>query len=136
MLKWIEALESGNYQQIQGHLRMPKEENGTPARYCCLGVACEVAIKEGAYKAEPFGAVGYINDKGDDHYGTLPKEVVEWLGVLNENPPILIPSKYRLDGRQALYEMPGSTQASCVLVNDRGYTFQQIAKMLRETYLV
>lgn len=36
--KWIEALESGNYQQTKGMLRLSDSEFTS---FCCLGVACE-----------------------------------------------------------------------------------------------
>jgi len=38
---WIEALRSGLYEQGTGFLRDINDN------YCCLGVACEVAIKNG-----------------------------------------------------------------------------------------
>ncbi len=41
-LKWAEALESGKYTQGSGHLhQIPIQDQR--ARYCCLGVLCEVA---------------------------------------------------------------------------------------------
>lgn len=35
--KWIEALESGRYQQGKFHLKRPNENS-----YCCMGVYCDV----------------------------------------------------------------------------------------------
>jgi hypothetical protein len=39
--KWVEALRSGKYQQTR-YLISRKD-----GKYCCLGVACELAIAEG-----------------------------------------------------------------------------------------
>lgn len=36
--QWVEALESGEYQQGKGFLGTP----GDPNRYCCLGVLCTI----------------------------------------------------------------------------------------------
>lgn len=58
---WVEALRSGEYQQGVGRLAMG-------GRHCCLGVACEVAIKEG------------IIDRYDPEAFGLPIPVAEWLG--------------------------------------------------------
>jgi hypothetical protein len=37
--KWVDALRSGKYPQGQRHLRTA----GAEAKFCCLGVLCEVA---------------------------------------------------------------------------------------------
>ena len=40
---WLKALESGEYKQGQGALKLITDHaNLSKARYCCLGVACEV----------------------------------------------------------------------------------------------
>lgn len=48
MAKWAEALESGEYEQGRNHLAIIGEDTESGKTfYCCLGVACEVAIKNG-----------------------------------------------------------------------------------------
>jgi hypothetical protein len=42
---WVAALRSGEYEQGKNHLAV-RQADGTFA-FCCLGVACEVAIKNG-----------------------------------------------------------------------------------------
>lgn len=37
--KWLKALRSGKYKQGNGNLKTGKGKN---ARYCCLGVACDI----------------------------------------------------------------------------------------------
>lgn len=45
---WVKALESGKYQQTQGMLR-EIHDDGTSS-YCCLGVLCDLAEKDGGPK--------------------------------------------------------------------------------------
>jgi hypothetical protein len=71
---WIEALRSGAYRQTRLALR---DNEG----FCCLGVACEVAIEAGLP----------LKRAGDDGYSSLdgqiiqraflPRAVMEWLGL-------------------------------------------------------
>lgn len=51
--KWIAALESGEYKQGQNVLR---SDDGF---YCCLGVLCELAVKEGVIKPWDEGSGSY-----------------------------------------------------------------------------
>ena len=42
--KWVTALRSGEYKQGREYLKTLSGEN---TYYCCLGVLCELALKEG-----------------------------------------------------------------------------------------
>lgn len=55
-LKWIEALESGEYKQGKGQLRDGDQ-------YCCLGVACDVYDKA----TDQSGESGWINKPMGPH---------------------------------------------------------------------
>lgn len=72
---WVTALRSGKYQQGQGALL----RNG---KYCCLGVACEVAIAHGV-------PISRVLRGGDTLFGgageQLPGIVRDWLGLVNMN---------------------------------------------------
>jgi len=42
--RWADTLESGEFPQTRGRLhRSAPTEDGVPAGYCCIGVACVVA---------------------------------------------------------------------------------------------
>jgi hypothetical protein len=43
--RWVDALRSGEFEQTQGQLGKVGQDG--VKRYCCLGVACEVAAQEG-----------------------------------------------------------------------------------------
>ena len=57
--KWIEALESGNYQQVQDTLK-GKNLDGDVG-FCCLGVYCDIVGKE-------MPDEGYDKDANGDPY--------------------------------------------------------------------
>lgn len=115
---WTAALRSGEYEQGTSGLRV---ENA----HCCLGVLCEVAVREGVI--ERFGP----NVAGDYSYGTgrqigdsrtadLPREVVRWAG-LKEADPIIKPEV--LDN--------GQTCGSLIVLNDVGKApFSTIADVI------
>jgi hypothetical protein len=82
--KWVAALRSGKYKQGRKFLRYKDE-------YCCLGVACELAITDGlpvvrtnvptsersggTINGGRMDVVGY-----DGKVGILPNSVRTWLG--------------------------------------------------------
>lgn len=65
--KWVAALRSEEFTQATGGLR--RELDKGAVGYCCLGVACEVAVREGAVPTY------------DGDCLVLPDEVTEWLGL-------------------------------------------------------
>lgn len=73
MQKWVAALRSGEYKQTDSVLSQK-------GRYCCLGVLCELAVKDGVIPPA-------TTSDGLAHYGELsayvlpPHEVREWAGV-------------------------------------------------------
>lgn len=80
---WVKALRSGKYKQGRGALRNTNNE------FCCLGVLCDVARKEGVIgrpkkmKDEGLYAYGPIGNSG-----VLPTVVKEWAGLTGVNPYI------------------------------------------------
>lgn len=75
--KWVEALRSGAYEQ--GFYAL-KTEGG---KYCCLGVACEVAVHEGVIEPGA-GRPGWIDTYYDGQASVLPESVRHWLGLADE----------------------------------------------------
>jgi hypothetical protein len=124
MQLWVQALESGQYKQGQNSLARetkastwykPWTWSDTKTRYCCLGVACEVARQNGVNlpKTTRYETVRY----GKYATMTLPAEVVQWLDVASSDP----------------YVAPGT---SAVAANDElRWSFAKIAAELRKMYL-
>lgn len=106
--KWITALESGEFEQGKGSLA----DNG---RYCCLGVLCELAAREGAVQRFSLGARGAAYG-ALKLTGVLPTEVEEWAGL----PASCHGAPYIMD-------------MSITDWNDhKGKTFNELAIMIKE----
>ena len=108
---WVQALRSGKYPQTTGRLHDNKG-------FCCLGVLCDVAIKNGlpvqvAKSLRPGGLTVFLYD---DVVGSLPESVQEWAGVKGENPCI----DYAIT----------CTQAN----DDAELSFAQIADLVEKNY--
>lgn len=110
---WVEALRSGMYDQ-------GKEALNHEQCFCCLGVLCEVAIKDGLQleKANELsegkltGAVVY-----DGAYCTLPSSVMEWAGI-----------------RDQYGKFNAKKMKSLVRLNDNGMSFDGIADVIEKNY--
>lgn len=81
-----DALRSGEYQQ--GHGCLAKQYEGDDWQYCCLGVACEVFLKNGGeLEVESNTYTSFINERAyqkKQYNGTrisLPSPVQEWLQI-------------------------------------------------------
>lgn len=106
--KWLEALRSGEYAQCDGGL----SEDGA---FCCLGVLCELALKEGIVNRT-------VTDNGDTLYDEegafLPEAVREWSGLKHLSPHVV-----RVDK-----ELGRDTSLVCM--NDEGTSFADIADVI------
>ena len=84
--KWIEALNSGNYEQGTGALHNDRD------MYCCLGVLCELARQEGIVqilaekKVDPSLAYASVEESTDFSRINLPDVVREWSGFPARDP--------------------------------------------------
>lgn len=112
-LEWARRLESGKYPQGKNGLNVD-------GRYCCLGVACEMAVEagvipEGAYT---FGYTGY--GVGDDfNTAILPIAVREWL---------------EMDSSHGYIGGGDYTGCELTVFNDNGTSFPELATIIRENW--
>lgn len=123
---WVDALRSGDYHQTSGKLR------STDDRYCCLGVLCDVARKDGVkMKIELFDYSGSTTGIAYDGYSTFPPPaVINWLG--HEGPSIYVPWPEELSDPKPSHR----DVISVVSLNDRyGWDFHQIADAVEAHYL-
>jgi hypothetical protein len=86
---WRDALLSGDYPQGQGYLRIERcVSDQDPTRewkYCCLGVATDVALKNG------LTSFGFVDERGAQNpagNSVLWPEVAEWYGFESSNPEV------------------------------------------------
>jgi hypothetical protein len=118
LLKWADALESGQYEQ--GHNYLTQDRLGKGVLDCCLGVACKVAMLNGiTLKTQELQREGRDGTFKVTQYETqtwhLPNEVLKWLEI----------------GQNQEIEING-IRARLIIHNDeRHASFQQIAQGIR-----
>lgn len=105
--KWIKALRSDKYKQIQGSLA---DGEGC---YCVLGLACEVSdvgewLDHGTYGKEEDAGINF-----------LPRCVMNYYGLTEKNPNIIYKGK----------PMPLS------YLNDSNVLFKDLADLMENQYL-
>ena len=109
---WLDALRSGDYEQGTDALHRS-------GRFCCLGVLCELAHREGVverYGGTRSGEEYRYGRSGET--GTLPPEVREWAGLDRRNPRVVPP------GGWDTWTLAG--------LNDDGASFDEIADVIEE----
>ena len=106
--KWVDALESGRFKQGKGVLHR------TDGTWCCLGVACALAIEDGVPVAT-WASDDHV--KYDGRGGSLPRTVQRWLGLTSDY------------GR---YGGSNGSRWSLASSNDRGADFTEIAQLIRQ----
>lgn len=136
----VAALRSGKFKQGKSALNRlthpdHDETKKRVRKFCCLGVACEVSIKDGLklergidldrqYETNPgenYQEVGY-KKPGDTHLdGTfLPNVVTKWYGFDSDDPVL---------------ETDTGRYSASTLNDVRGGNFDQIADAFERTYL-
>lgn len=104
---WVKALESGDYFQTANALKkifLPESINPIIG-FCCLGVVCDLASKDGGPQWDTVGKAKSFSFMDDDIM--LPKEVREFLGITNDE------------------------EAELMGMNDDGTSFPDIAKHIK-----
>lgn len=132
---WLKALRSGEYKQGTGQL-VEVLDSGV-RRYCCLGVLCDVAVKNGLELVVNEDEDGVTYDRQG---ALLPRRVVDWAELrdaLNS-----IGARFRLDELEdgatgaefAIYVDPDGTGSPEDLagLNDSGNSFLKIADLIEK----
>lgn len=138
MLKWAEALESGNHVQGKGTLRrrvlddVTGEDTGK-VQQCCLDVLIDVCRANGLnfpkaqVTAGGMVAMDYVYRAADgEEYtesGVLPGPVMTYAGLFQTDPALYLPNE---NG-----DMTSATHAN----DQQSLTFAEIAVAIRHTYL-
>ena len=113
--RWVEALRCGEYKQGRKALRQED-------KFCCLGVLCELAVKDGAIpKPLPQGSRYIYGEPGNSSSNYLPGKVMDWAGIENLN----------WAGKYNISEENDGYLASD---NDNGKTFEEIASIIEEKF--
>lgn len=141
--KWLEALRSGDYTQGRKFLATKNKQTGE-FDFCCLGVLCDLAVKEGAI--EPPLVIDYwsgleagenlvhayrVNDLNPEESRVLPPKVRAWAGLDSDSPGYVkdIPP-CTIDGCNC--DRGGPVSYALAGENDAGVPFSEIADLIEE----
>lgn len=138
--KWLGALTSGDYEQVKGTLGMYDDDTATDA-FCCLGVLCDVLLDDDEAPVELDSRHGSIITFNGGENGVLPSSVWQYVGLTASNPHYdfeIAPDDevgHYEDGAW-VYDAPfdergGYVDLSLAGLNDEGFTFSQIADIIR-----
>lgn len=116
--KWVAALRSGRYQQIEGQLT-----NGA-AGFCCLGVLCDISRLGRWCEDEGDQATKYKIGRDSDE-GLPLMQVADWAGFVPHLP-------YPTVGARIPYVVIEGDKLRLDEHNDSGKTFAQIADAIEE----
>ena len=120
--RWTKALRSGEYEQ--GWNKLKEKSNSGSVTHCCLGVLCEMALKDGvdmhvdvdSYTSLSRGSTVFAFNECTEF---LPDAVLEWSGVKTDNGMF----NHTLDKGNALTDL-----------NDGGYGFDRIAAFIERNW--
>lgn len=130
-MRWVKALRSGKYKKTKGYLRTVSKTGR--ARYCCLGVLCDITSAQttGEWEHSPAhhaSSFRCTSAGGISAYSVLPPFVQHFAGMVN--PSGLMPDGSTLaglnDGKRVLKD-PTEREI-------RPYSFRQIANFIEKNW--
>lgn len=135
--EWADMLESGEYPQCVGQLERVNPDTGETVGYCCLGVLDMLAIKRGIIERQFYASETKTDEYGDTYTtqayalhdgesGVPTGKVREWAGMKSINPEF---TDVPLKDSGSVMDVTATG-----LNDDYGYTFPEIAKLIREQH--
>lgn len=112
---WIEALRSKMYRQGMNALRIKNDKD--ELSHCCLGVLCEIAIKEADSETRVQAEDSLVKEQS-----FLPDRVVRW-ALLDAYDPVV---EYNYTGINSAE----IKRESLAYLNDRAISFDRIATLI------
>lgn len=114
MKKWVNYLRTTKKKQTRNAL------NKKNVGFCCLGIACELAIRNGVKLKKELNSNLYSYNESRT---LLPKEVREWLGLA------------RWDNDPYLTDSSGQSSSASYYNDHYKYSFKKIADLIEYTFL-
>lgn len=143
--KWVAALRSGDYRQVNGSLKEELEAGTGEFGYCCLGVLCELMEipqatvsheeEEGYRKEVIFNFRGLVDEEAKKNYqstafeagGSFPFEAAEKVGLM-----ALVPPK-GVNFADSVVGKGDNFQSALIALNDQAaWGFESIATFIEE----
>jgi hypothetical protein len=140
--KWTNALRSGKYRQGHGVLTQMRKVDIVLQKEqrldCCLGVLCDLAVREGVIPAPTVdpGGVHIYGVENDRSRVALPYVVMRWAGLSEQDEhgfnatEVLLPQPVPFKSDRDADEAAGARYLTGA--NDDGYTFPEIADIIEE----
>jgi hypothetical protein len=127
---WVEALRGGEY--LQGQAQLVTFEG----KYCCLGVAVEVALKNGYEPQTTCNSYGATLTEGYDvNNSVLWPGVQDWYG-LRADPVIGVAGDFfDAEGLEDVHREADWQVIASEANDDLDLTFEQIAAAVQKRYL-
>lgn len=121
----VNGLRSGRFPQISAQLGIAEDTVAFEVGgFCCLGVACEVAIENGLEISKTINADGVISYDGSAEI--LPESVKAWYGFDDTNPKLC----------EIKYSTGEINEIDATEANDeKSWDFQQIALAFEQWYV-
>jgi len=118
---WVKALRSSDYTQGRLFLHLAETKH-TPESFCCLGVLCDLSLKNSSLPIirtanEEEGIVRY--DRASEG---LPLSVMSWAEIKFTNPDVVVVNDFK-DKTTSLAEL-----------NDGGASFLEIADIIEKNW--
>ena len=120
--KWLTALKSGDYRQGRMELKNGPE-------FCCLGVLCDLYIKEtgkGEWEDSTFASVEDFDHEDEN----LPNGVREWAELPSCDPQVTIGDGQKVNISRANDGYTGSVRLGAKSVEK--HSFAEIAVFIQE----
>lgn len=128
---WLDALRSGEYKQGDGVLAKTVEWDEKP-RYCCLGVLCDIAAKQGVpIEITPPKDEVFNEWEFDNETESLPESVREWAGIEDSLGGFPNASENSMD---TWYTHGGRHFINLADMNDKGVTFEELADVIEKEF--
>ncbi len=142
--QWVAALRSGEFPQGAQELKTAEGE------FCCLGVACELALREGVLDFEYLPDPNSVDDESKRFYGNLdeadidstplmswsdlPLSAQNWLGLPYADPAVLVTDTHPKFSDLVGWTREGDANVplKVSILNDSGFTFDEIADLIEE----
>lgn len=118
---WVNALRSGKYEQGTAYLKVGN-------KFCCLGVACELARKDLGDVIDFESKVTMYNDIGDP----IPESEVGYYDGASQTLPKIVQNWLGLHSPAGVYHRDTDHVETLTSVNDAGWSFASIAKLIEE----
>ena len=121
--QWAAALRSGDYEQGRDYLH---RDLGTGDEWCCLGVLCDLAVKDGveveltSFRSEEGNECFEYNGK----YCEVPYRVLDWSGLAT--------GFGHFSEEMESFDLGDEVCSSLGEMNDRGVSFGTIADVIEK----